>query len=226
MLKLGSTVLKFGRQGKPHQAVFKLADDESSLSWEDGQGGLRGSISSLAGKLQNKKRSVRIADMVELLVGIESNVARRNATDAEANLCLSLLVMPAPVGGAPLPSAAEAAASRESLDVRCLDEMQFGQWVAALHTLIAKSATMAMSDTMTCSPTMLPSVRLDTVHVHFVVTFTAVICRGGHRRRTGILRPRRVVHPHGRLRKHGGCHTRGEGDLTCDGLAHLQATAP
>ena len=71
--------------------------------------------------------------MVELLVGIESNVARRNATDAEANLCLSLLVMPAPVGGAPLPSAAEAAASRESLDVRCLDEMQFGQWVRVAH---------------------------------------------------------------------------------------------
>ena len=47
MLKLGSTVLKFGRQGKPHQAVFKLADDESSLSWEDGQGRRRGSISSL-----------------------------------------------------------------------------------------------------------------------------------------------------------------------------------
>ena len=40
--------------GKPHQAVFKLSEDETALSWEDGQR-LRARHGA-CGKLQNKKR--------------------------------------------------------------------------------------------------------------------------------------------------------------------------
>lgn len=91
---------------------------------------MRASFSALAGKLSNKKRSVRLADAVELLVGAESNVFRRcvASEDGDASLCLSILTVD---------GAGSADGARESLDIRCTDELQFARVVAALHALIA-----------------------------------------------------------------------------------------
>lgn len=123
MLKKGCVALKFGRQGKPHPATFKLSDDETTLSWEDGRGGLAGSFSNFAGKMANKKRSVQISDVASMLVGAESNVFKRSieGDDGDVSLCLSLLI-DSQDSGATASSRARASSTfteKDSLDVRC-----------------------------------------------------------------------------------------------------------
>ena len=153
MLHSGAVALKYGRKGKPHQALFKLTEDETALSWEDERGGLSG----LAGKVTTKRcRSIRISDIAGLLIGADSKIFQRNgATDCDASLCLSLLV--APAGSAALaseePATPRAAVTprvltprmgndadqpeRASLDIRCPDDITLARWVAAIHTLVA-----------------------------------------------------------------------------------------
>ena len=160
MLKTGCVALKYGRQGKPHPATFKLSDDETVLSWEDGRGGLTSTFSNLAGKMANKRRSVRISCVAELLVGAESNVFRRctDTDDGDGSLCLSLLIDAEPPA-APTSKAVASlgalassfgagshplvAGEKDSLDVRVTDELTFARWVAALHALLAASAEAA-----------------------------------------------------------------------------------
>ena len=155
LLKKGVSVLKYGRTGKAHASVLTLSDNEAVLSWEDGRGGVFSSLSAITGKLQNKKRAILIDECVELLVGAESNVFRRcvDAADGDASMCFSLLV----VGGAASIAAAAfggsgsgsgsgsgkvggGAAPRESLDLRCTDELQFARLVAAFHALLVRES--------------------------------------------------------------------------------------
>ena len=76
LLRRGSTVKKYGRQGKPHATLFRLSADESMLAWE-GHG---------LNKL--KRRAVRVADMVELLVGQQSTVFQQIADSPEAGAAM------------------------------------------------------------------------------------------------------------------------------------------
>ena len=160
MLKLGTTALKFGRQGRPHPAIFRLSDDEAVLSWEDGRSGITGSLSALAGSAMGKKRSVRIAECAMLLVGAESEVFRRSyeGDSSDTSLCFSLLIddgssrsdeADSSAGPAALNkdthshSHSQAALNKDTLDVRCADDVSFALWVAALHVLLADAADAA-----------------------------------------------------------------------------------
>ena len=160
MLKLGATALKFGRQGRPHPAIFRLSDDEAVLSWEDGRSGITGSLSALAGSAMGKKRSVRIAECAMLLVGAESEVFRRSyeGDSSDTSLCFSLLIddgssrsdeADSSAGPAALNkdthshSHSQAALNKDTLDVRCADDVSFALWVAALHVLLADAADAA-----------------------------------------------------------------------------------
>ena len=80
-------------------------------------------------------------EMVEVLIGAESNVLRRftdaNNGQAESGasvvnerLCVSLLFAPDAVSGA----------KRDSLDLQCGDEEGFGMWVAVMYGLLALHA--------------------------------------------------------------------------------------
>ena len=80
-------------------------------------------------------------EMVEVLIGAESNVLRRftdaNNGQAESGasvvnerLCVSLLFAPDAVSGA----------KRDSLDLQCPDEEGFGMWVAVMYGLLALHA--------------------------------------------------------------------------------------
>ena len=143
MLKKGAVALKYGRQGKPHPAMFRLSEDETTITWEDGRGGLAGSFSNLAGKVAGKKRSVKLQDVAELLIGAESNVFLRPVDGddtSDVSLCLSMLI-DSPV----LAPASDARNEKDSLDVRCTDELSFAKWVAALHALLA-AATKFTTD--------------------------------------------------------------------------------
>ena len=146
MLKLGTTALKFGRQGRPHPAIFRLSDDEAVLSWEDGRSGITGSLSNLAGSALGKKRSVRIAECAMLLVGAESEVFRRSyvGDSSDSSLCFSLLIDDGSSRSHEADSSAgHAALNKDTLDVRCTDDVSFAHWVAALNVLLADAANAA-----------------------------------------------------------------------------------
>ena len=118
LLKRGSTVKKYGRQGKPHATLFRLSDDESILGWE-GRG---------LNKL--KRRAVRVCDLVELHVGHESTVFLEARAPGAEHMSMSLRLLKAQ-------SRADDDA-RDTLDLSCDDEETFGLWVAALRALLAE----------------------------------------------------------------------------------------
>jgi hypothetical protein len=75
-------------------------------------------------------RQVQMSDVVEILIGAESNVIRRFGGDgANPSLCLSLLLAQ--------PDQSDSSAPRDSLDVQCDDDETFGRWIAACHGLLA-----------------------------------------------------------------------------------------
>ena len=117
LLKRGSTVKKYGRQGKPHATLFRLSDDETLLGWE-GRG---------LNKL--KRRAVRICDLVELLVGHESVVFLEARAPGAEHMSMSLRLLKAQ-----RPDDDD----RDTLDLSCDDEETFGLWVAALRALLAE----------------------------------------------------------------------------------------
>ena len=116
LLKRGSMVMKYGRQGKPHPTTFTLSQDENELFWESKKG--------LASALSSRKpRSVSLADALQLDVGQESAVFRRNVTNAaasdKAHLSLSLLLLPA------VEEEVSGSGQRETLDISFDDEEIF-----------------------------------------------------------------------------------------------------
>ena len=127
MLKQGCTAMKHGRKGTPHLCRFWLSEDDASLCWEDQQ---RGTAAALATKMAGgKRRSIRLADVVDVIFGAESSVFMRGESmDAsEKSLCLSLLLYSADLN---------AQEQRPSLDVRLRNEIECAQWAAALHALL------------------------------------------------------------------------------------------
>ena len=149
LLKHGVQALKHGRQGKPHARTFQLSQDEKFLTWE---GSRRFSVLP-----QAQGRSIAIVDVIELLVGQESDVFKRSANAAsssEAHLSLSLVLTRTPAADSDSPkhsptkspertrragSEAAATAQRPTLDIGCTDDLQFGFFVASFRALLAES---------------------------------------------------------------------------------------
>ena len=116
--------------------MLRLSADEQSLSWE---------THGLA-KLKKKatKRAIRVFDVLELLVGRESDVMRRTAIGAElvyVSVSLRLRAsLPAPpsanctgsgrlsLGG----SLSSSSSARDTLDLTIEDEEQFGLFACEL----------------------------------------------------------------------------------------------
>ena len=146
-LQAGVRVNKYGRQGKPHETVVRLSQDESELSWEKKRGVQRAASfgrarsRSIAGAAGDKARVIEVAGLVAVLVGRESGVFKRRAgatgADAKEHLCLSLLLpaaLPAPPSATDTGAPAEAA-ERETLDLEFLSAEDFGYCLAALRSL-------------------------------------------------------------------------------------------
>ena len=90
LLKQGCKVQKYTQNhAKAKLTTFKLSDDERTLSWEgEGVGGM---LSSLSGK----RRSIELADILEVVVGHEGALFRDGEeSSGQANLALSLILMP------------------------------------------------------------------------------------------------------------------------------------
>ncbi|KOO24143.1 hypothetical protein Ctob_005117, partial [Chrysochromulina tobinii] len=115
--------------------ISVLAGAENLSEKRAGERQLLRNVARLAGSVMGKKRSVRIADCASLLVGAESEVFRRSIEgDGDVSLCLSLLIDSTDESGSK---------EKDSLDVRCTDDVSFAHWVAALHVLLADAANAA-----------------------------------------------------------------------------------
>ena len=136
LLKGGAVAIKHGRSGKPHPTTFTLSADESSISWAAPRSLGKMAARRLSGS-SGPRREICVADVVELLVGRESNVFSRRANDVgNEHLSLSLVLR----GALPAPPSADDAAEpvstgRETLDVSFSCEEHFGLWVAAMTSL-------------------------------------------------------------------------------------------
>ena len=114
-----------------------MSDDERTLSWEgEGVGGM---LSSLSGK----RRSIELADILEVVVGHEGALFRDGEeSSGQANLALSLILMPS------LPEAPESgdgghrgsvmprSEERAALDLAFTDDEQFGLWLVPLRVML------------------------------------------------------------------------------------------
>ena len=156
LLKAGATLMKYGRQGQPHATTLTLAQDERTLSWL----GHGGTMAKLKGK-STAARTVQMEDVLELWVGHQSEIFQRHIhtsmtsgrsmrdamasgkqTLAGPHVSFSLLLrssLPAPPDEDGLGPPA-AASDRETLDLSCDDEEQFGLCVAALRALLSERA--------------------------------------------------------------------------------------
>ena len=70
LLKNGCMAIKYTRTGKPRETKFKLSDDEQTLSWEGGHGGLTAPVKMARGE----RRSIQITEILEVMLGMESKV--------------------------------------------------------------------------------------------------------------------------------------------------------
>ena len=130
-LRRGMRVHKHGRQGRPHETVVSLSQDESVLSWEANRKAQRAASfgraagrklcrNSFASASGEKERTIEVEDIVELLVGQESGVFKRSAGTGlvQQHLCVSLLLpaaLPAP------PSANDAIEASDATERVTLD---------------------------------------------------------------------------------------------------------
>ncbi|KAL1520339.1 hypothetical protein AB1Y20_021929 [Prymnesium parvum] len=144
LLKAGVSVIKYGRQGKPHPSTLKLTASEDVLTWE-GKPGVTGMLG-----LSRDDRFLALAAVRELLVGRESAVFRsanwkdRLSVDKSVSglpeLSLSLVIDPMrhalSHGVRPEALFKEAGSARQSLDISFTDETQFGLVLSALRALL------------------------------------------------------------------------------------------
>lgn len=168
LLKAGAALMKYGRQGQPHATTLTLAQDERSLSWL----GHGGTMAKLKGK-GSGARTVQMEDVLELWVGHQSEIFQRHIhtsmtsgkamrdalasgkqTLAGPHVSFSLLLkssLPAPPDEDGLGPPA-AASDRETLDLSCDDEEQFGLCVAALRALLSERAKVDEADHLASLP--------------------------------------------------------------------------
>ena len=132
LLKQGCKVQKYSQNHtKVTLTTFNLSSDERTLSWD--REGVGGMLSSLSGK----RRSIALADVLEVVVGHEGALflhdQEQPSQSLQTNLALSLILLPSlpetPDGGKPEAKAEE----RAALDLAFTDDEQFGLWLAPLH---------------------------------------------------------------------------------------------
>ena len=137
LLKQGCKVQKYSQNhAKVTLTTFNLSSDERTLSWD--REGVGGMLSSLSGK----RRSIALADVLEVVVGHEGALflhdQEQPSQSMQTNLALSLILLPS------LPETPEAegrdggkpeakAEERAALDLAFTDDEQFGLWLARLH---------------------------------------------------------------------------------------------
>ena len=144
LLKQGVLVIKYGRQGKPHQTMLRLTESEDVLKWE-GRSTVAGKLSSVLAK--DSERFVALAAVRQLLIGRESTVFRSanwkdrlgvDATAGRPECSLSLVIDPmrhALSRGVTADQLfKEAGSARQSLDVSFQDDMVFGLVLSALRS--------------------------------------------------------------------------------------------
>ena len=125
-LKTGVVVLKHNKKGAPQETVFRLDPSERSLTWT------RSGFAKLRRK--SDQRAVNISDILEVLVGRESEVFKRHedaaasgkASKVEAgqlHLSFSLLLTPAlpPLPDDAAPDAGRAAKAPAANERQTLD---------------------------------------------------------------------------------------------------------
>ena len=142
LLKAGSYAIKHTRKGKAEGHTFWLSADERELHW-DTQNVLK-RMDVL------RKRTLLLADVLEVLVGQDSAAFQKSAS-LDAELSLSLVLVPSlsekskPAGGKPAGGAAAVALGydeqRDSLDLTFDDDETFGLWLAALRALLREQAS-------------------------------------------------------------------------------------
>jgi len=141
MLKRGSKATKYTRNGVPRETTFRLSDDEQTLSWDGGHGGLTAPIKMARGE----RRSIKITEVLEMMLGMESKIfsLHRDQTGMNehpmAHVSMTLVL----VGSLPSFPGEEDDMERtknfnlrETLDLSFKDEEVFGLWVAALRALM------------------------------------------------------------------------------------------
>ena len=158
-LKTGVTVLKHkAGGGAPQQTVVQLSPDETCLAWT------RSGLAKF--RRSTGERMVKIDDILEVLVGRDSEVFKRQqasggkaskADVGQLHLSFSLLLMPvlppppdgSTAGARPATAGARpaAASERETLDLSCAGEEEFGLWLAAMRSLIGHSSGSSTSPT-------------------------------------------------------------------------------
>ena len=113
LLKQGCRATKYSKRGKPHACVFRLSDDERTLTWEVGLG--RAVLTRAA------RRSVDMSDVVALQIGFSSEVMKRHVEGlhAPAAHTLSLLM----IHSLPKPPSAEESDGSAPVDTVCLSAL-------------------------------------------------------------------------------------------------------
>ena len=172
-LKTGVKVLKHkAGSGAPQETVVRLSADETCLTWT------RSGLAKF--RRSTEERTVRIADILEVLIGRDSEVFKRHQASGgktskvdagHVHLSFSLLLMPVlpPLpDGSPAGARPVAASERETLDLSCAGEEEFGLWLAAMRSLIGHSSGSSTSptapstapcDTLPAPPSAAPALR-------------------------------------------------------------------
>jgi len=146
LLKSGCEAVKYSRRGQPRSTTFRLSDDEQTLSWDAGHGGITAPVKMAKGE----RRNVKITEILDVLLGMESKIftLHKDATGggtehpmAHVSMTLvlvgSLPSMPGEDGS--LGRTKTTFEQRETLDLSFKDEEIFGLWVAALRALMSET---------------------------------------------------------------------------------------
>jgi len=139
LLKGGCEAIKYTRNGKPRQTKFRLSDDEQTLSWDGGHGGLTAPVKMARGE----RRHIKITEILEIMLGMESKIFSLHKDQMGSNshpmahVSMTLVL----IGSLPsFPGQEDSRKGnfemRETLDLTFKDEEIFGLWVAALRALM------------------------------------------------------------------------------------------
>lgn len=117
LLIRGCQVIKFSQKsGKAHAVALRLSQDEQRLTWQ------RHGLSKL--KMKSDRRELVTSDVLEVRVGRDSGAFQHAPAGAKGAVHLSLSLV--------------LRGERETFDLCCVDEEQFGLLVAAFRTLIGE----------------------------------------------------------------------------------------
>jgi hypothetical protein len=156
VLAAGGALKYASKKGrKPRPCKIKLTEDESAIEWSGARG-----CGALINELVGQPRRVLIADMLDISIGAQSDVFKRNEIklrDSGSHLFLSIVLL----GSLP-PRPDEIdemqedmlanPADRTTLDLRFDDEMNFGLVVSAIRELLAEGQQRKAAYAMPFNP--------------------------------------------------------------------------